>query len=127
MKKTMNVIVRLALLVLVLSCVSCASNGSHNRYRGAENWGAILGYTDAELRAMTPEQFQQAYIKSKAAADANASWAASESMWFGSTDSKGKKSFIGEVFGEFQKTGQGIIRDAGTEFRKQVRDSIRKK
>ena len=117
-------------LVFGFLLTACAGGTGHVKHRGNENWGAILGYTPQELRAMSPEQYKLAYQKSKAAADANADWARSESQWYKAT-SQQEKSFAEEIFGTVKDTTseimRGTIRDVGNDARYRIRDAARKK
>jgi len=133
MKKAMNVIVRLALLVMVLSCVSCASSGGHEKYRGNENSPFTQFNThnvDPNLvMNMNKQQFDDYMRKLNAMQDykdrmntTNAGSAAAESMWVAPTQSNSNGgSFIGELFNTFRDTANGIVRDAGQDFRNRMR------
>lgn len=130
MKRSVPFIIVLLIVGFLLS--ACGTGTGHVRHRGSENWGAVLGYTPEQLRAMSPEEYRLAYQKSKAAADANADWARSEAEWYKAT-SRQEKSFAEEIFGTFTDTAseitRGTIRDIGNETRyetqRRVRDVIR--
>jgi hypothetical protein len=117
-----NIISSIVILAALFFLTGCGA--SHSNYRGQENWGAVLGYTTKDLRGMSQAQFQEAYAKSKAAADANADWARSEALWTTSSKKSGKTVF-GSIVNVFEKTVVGIASDAGNQTRRGVRDIIR--
>lgn len=133
--KSRNFVPYILLIVVGLMMNACASSPypPHAQHRGSENWGAVLGYTTAELRGMTPEQYKQAYIKSKMAADANADWADSESRWYVTGQKKRDASITGqwtkELVKQTGKVGKGAIQGAvgtfGQELKKTLRDSVK--
>jgi len=128
-----SVLFIIVVLIIGFLVSACSTGTGHVRHRGSENWGAVLGYTPEQLRAMSPEEYRMAYQKSKAAADANADWARSEAEWYKATSQQGQKSFAEEIFGTFTDTVTGFtkdtMRDIGNETRyetqRRVRDVIR--
>ncbi|GEM_PF-4296349 len=137
MKKAMNIIVRFVVLAMVLSCVSCASSGGHEKYRGHENSPFTQFDThnvnpNAAMN-MNPAQFDEYMRKLNAMQSykdrmnkTNAGSAASESMWVAPTKNGNGGGFIGDVFKTFNDTVSGIVTDFGRETRRSIRESIRK-